>query len=44
MESVIDETARAFKSMSKLVVKYLKDTNTQNVDLGAKAEDNQKSS
>ena len=27
IESVIDETARAFESMSKLVLKYLKDTN-----------------
>ena len=44
MESVIDDTARAFKSMSKSVFSYLKDTNRQTVELGAKVEDNQKSS
>ena len=44
MESFIDKTARAFASTSKLVVKYLKDTNRQIVELGAKVEDNQKSS
>ena len=44
MESVIDETARAFESMSKSVTKYLKDTNRQIVELGAKVENNQKSS
>ena len=44
MESAIEETARVFESMSKLAFSYLKDTNRQTVELGAKVEDNQKSS
>ena len=43
MESAIEETARVFESMSKLAFSYLKDTNRQTVEQGAKVEDNQKS-
>ena len=40
MESAIDETARVFESTSKSVFSYLKDTNRQTVELGAKVDDN----
>ena len=43
MENAIEETARVFENTSKLAFSYLKDTNRQTVEQGAKVEDNQKS-